>query len=410
VSAIRLEGVWKSNPRWSAGGRTVRGIVSRRVPLLARGRERRWAVRDVSLEVNPGESVGLIGVNGAGKSTLLRLASGLGQPTRGTIEVPERSASVLGFDAWFDLDLTGRENAVTALIVNGWEPSEARGLVPAVMEFAELESFEDAPVRTYSEGMKLRLAFGVVAQLEPEALLVDEVIAVGDLRFQRKCLDRIRKMRERGTSLLIATHALEQVADECDRAVWLQAGGLRSQGESAKVIAEYREAMAAATMERTPAAEEEESGELELRRNRFGTQELTIDAVNILGPQDTVTSEVTTGASLTVALRLGCRNGPVEDPIVGVTLHRVSDGVVCYDTSTEGDGIRLGKVDRELEVRLRFDHLDLLPGDYVIDAGLYRPEWDYAYDFHWNAYPLRVVGSQSEKGVFRPPHDWEVTR
>jgi homopolymeric O-antigen transport system ATP-binding protein len=407
---IRLEGVWKSYPRWSAGARTLRGIAVRRVPLLARGRDQRWALRDVSLDVGPGESVGLIGVNGAGKSTLLRLASGLGRPTLGTLELPERTASVLGFDSWFDLDLTGRENAITALIVNGWRSAEARALIPAVMEFAELESFEDAPVRTYSEGMKLRLAFGVVAQLEPEALLVDEVIAVGDLRFQRKCLDRIRDLREQGMSLLLASHALEQVAEECDRAVWLQAGSVRAQGDSAAVIAEYREAMAAATMERTPPPDQGGSDELELRRNRFGTQELTIDAVRLLGAQDAVTSEVKTSGSLTVAMRLNCRDGVVQDPIVGITIHRVSDGVVCYDTSTESDGIRLGTVRGGVDVRLRFHRLDLLPGDYVIDAGVYRPEWDYAYDFHWNAYPLRVVGGRGEKGVFRPPHEWAVTR
>ena len=408
--AILLEGIWKSYPRWSAGGRTVRGIASRRVPLLARGREQRWALRDVSLEVAPGESVGLIGVNGAGKSTLLRLSSGLGQPTRGSIELAERTAAVLGFDAWFDLDLTGRENAVTALMVNGFGPAEARALVPAVIEFAELESFADAPVRTYSEGMKLRLAFGVVAQLQPEALLIDEVIAVGDLRFQRKCLDHIRQMREQGMSVLLATHALEQVAEECDRAVWLQAGAVRAQGDSAAVIGEYRDAMAAATMERTPPAQEDDAGELELRRNRFGTQDLTIDSVSLLGPDGSTTSEVATGTSLTVALRISPRNGAVSDPIVGVAIHRVADGVVCYDTSTESDGISLGAVDGDVDVRLRFDRLDLLPGDYVIDAGAYRPDWDYAYDFHWNAYPLRVVGARSEKGVFRPPHDWEVTR
>jgi ABC-type polysaccharide/polyol phosphate transport system ATPase subunit len=169
VSAhVRLEQVWKSYPRWSGETRTLRGIVSRRVPLIARGSEgRHWALRDISLAAAPGESVGVIGPNGAGKSTLLRLASGLGRPTRGTIQVPARTASVLSFDSWFDLNLTGRENAMSALVVNGWRRSQARALIPSVIEFAELEGFADAPVRTYSEGMKLRLAFGVVAQLRP---------------------------------------------------------------------------------------------------------------------------------------------------------------------------------------------------------------------------------------------------
>jgi lipopolysaccharide transport system ATP-binding protein len=407
---VRIEGVWKSYPAWSAGGRTARAIVTRRIPLLARGSDRRWVLRDVSLEAAHGEAVGLIGQNGAGKSTLLRLSSGVGRVDRGTIRVPERTAAVLSFDSWFNLDLTGRENAMTALVVNGWRRAEARGLLPAVLEFAELEAFADAPVRTYSEGMKLRLAFGVVAQLEPEVLLIDEVISVGDLRFQQKCMDRLAEMRERGMTLIMASHGLEQVERECDRAVWLQAGGVRAYGTPADVIEEYRSAMASATLDRTPAAEAGSAGGLELRRNRFGNQEMTIDSVAMLSPDGIPVEELTSGRPLRVALRLSVADSRVDDPIVGVTIHRASDGVVCYDTSTESSGVRLGAVDGELGVDLEFERLDLLPGDYLLDVGVYRGDWEFAYDFHWQAYPLKVVGTQSDKGVFRPPHHWEVAR
>ncbi len=407
---VQLEGVWKSYPAWSAGSRTLRGIVSRRVPLLARGSDRRWVLRDVSLEAERGEGVGLIGQNGAGKSTLLRLASGLGRIDRGRIRLPARTASVLSFDSWFDLELTGRENAMTALVVNGWRRADARRLIPAVLDFAELEAFADAPVRTYSEGMKLRLAFGVVAQLEPEVLLIDEVIAVGDIRFQRKCMDRLREMRARGMTLIMASHGLEQVEAECDRALWLQAGGVRGKGEASRVVDEYRNAMASATLARTPAIEADGGGTLELRRNRFGTQEMTIDAVRMLSVEGAELSELTSGRALRISLRLTARGGAINDPIVGVAIHRAADGVVCYDTSTEASGLRLGTVEGELGVELEFERLDLLPGDYLIDVGVYRPDWEFAYDFHWQAYPLKVVGSQSDKGVFRPPHRWEVLR
>src|SRR3954470_5086323 len=202
VSAIAFHRVWKSYPRWPSGTRTVRALVTRRVPLLGRS-GRTWALSDVSFDVPAGGSLGLIGPNGAGKSTLLRLAAGLGRPTRGSVDRPDSTAAVLNFDSWFDGELTGRENAVTALVVNGWRRTQAKALLPAVLEFAELEDFADAPVRTYSEGMKLRLAFGVVAQLRPAALLIDEVIAVGDLRFQAKCMERIQDLRESGTTLLV---------------------------------------------------------------------------------------------------------------------------------------------------------------------------------------------------------------
>jgi lipopolysaccharide transport system ATP-binding protein len=280
--------------------------------------------------------------------------------------------------------------------------------VPAVLEFAELEGFAEAPVRTYSEGMKLRLAFGVVAQLEPSALLVDEVISVGDLRFQRRCLDRIRELREAGTSLLLASHALEQVEAECDRAVWLQAGSVRAIGDAPAVVASYREAMASATLDRTPGPGPDDSGPLELRRNRFGSQELTIEGVLLQGTDREEIAELRSGAPLTLSLRLSPADGPVADPIVGVTIHRAEDGVVCYDANTEADRVKLGTVSRERLVELSFDRLDLLPGDYVLDAGVYRPDWEYAYDFHWQAYPLRVVGRRGDRGVFRPPHGWRV--
>jgi lipopolysaccharide transport system ATP-binding protein len=406
---IRLEQVWKSYPRWSGETRTLRGIVSRRVPLMARDSDdRQWALRDVSLDAAPGESVGVIGPNGAGKSTLLRLASGLGRPTRGTIQVPARTASVLSFDSWFDLNLTGRENAMSALVVNGWRRSQARALIPSVIEFAELEGFADAPVRTYSEGMKLRLAFGVVAQLRPDALLVDEVMAVGDLRFQRKCLGRIRELRAEGTALILASHALEQLVEECDRVLWLQGGGVRAVGEAASVVAEYETAMYSTTIDRTPAPTGEQDEVLELRRNRWGTQEVTIDSVTLRGPDGATTDEIATGRGLTVSLRLSSHLESVSEPIVGFAIHRASDGVVCYDSSTAADGVRVGTVADAVTVELEFERLDLLPGEYLFDVGVYRSDWAFAFDFHWQAYPLRVVGGTAEKGVFRPPHRWEV--
>jgi homopolymeric O-antigen transport system ATP-binding protein len=410
VSSVSVNGVWKSYPRWSAGTRTLRGIVTRRLPLVARGQERRWVLSDVSLHAKPGESVGLIGPNGAGKSTLLRLVAGLGRPTRGTVERPGATAAVLNFDSWFDGELTGRENAVTALVVNGWRRAEANALLPAVLDFAELEDFADAPVRTYSEGMKLRLAFGVVAQLRPQALLIDEVIAVGDLRFQAKCMERIQELRDGGTTLIVASHDLDYIVANCDHALWLQAGAVRTSGDSAAVADEYRRAMQSATLDRTPAPSGEASGELELRRNRYGSQEATIDAVALRDRAGEAAAEIATGAELTIALTVSSRNGPVSDPIVGVAIHRVSDGVICYESSTESDHVRVGTLDGELCVELRFDRLDLLPGEYRLDAGLYRSDWEFAYDFHWQAYPLRVVGSQSDKGIFRPPHRWEVVR
>jgi lipopolysaccharide transport system ATP-binding protein len=407
VTALQLDGVWKAYPRWTASGRTVRSMLSKRVPALGAGGDQRWALRDVTLSVAPGESVGLIGQNGAGKSTLLRLAAGLSRPTRGALSLPADTASVLTLGESFDLNLTGSENALTAAMVGGLRRAAARARIAAIIEFAELESFADAPMRTYSEGMKLRLAFGVVAQVQPDALLLDEVIAVGDLRFQRKCMNRIQEMKEAGAAVLFASHALDQVTSECERAVWLEAGAVRAVGESAAVIAEYEEAMRSATIERTPAPEGDQPDGLELRRNRFGTQELTLEDVVLKDADGESATEIATGRPLAVSMRLENHGAPVVDPIVLVTVHRVADGVVCFTTTTENDGVGLGRVTGGRQVSVVLDRVDLVPGEYMVDIGVYESGWAYAYDLHWQAYPLRVRG-QSAPGVVRPASRWSV--
>src|SRR4051794_41742415 len=229
---IRFDSVWKGYPLWPSGQRTLRAIASRRSPLFLRNAEKRWALKDVSFEVAPGQSVGLIGGNGAGKSTLLRLAAGLGAPTRGKVRVDEHAAAVLSLGDTLHPSLTGSENAVTAAVIAGLSRAEARRRLPAMLEFAELEDVADAPLRTYSDGMRLRLAFSVVAQLEPQVLLVDEVLAVGDLRFQAKCLARVRELRESGTTVVMASHDLSLVRRECGQVAWLNAGHLVSYGEA----------------------------------------------------------------------------------------------------------------------------------------------------------------------------------
>jgi len=263
-------------------------------------------------------------------------------------------------------------------------------------------------VRTYSDGMKLRLAFGVVAQQRPDVLLLDEVIAVGDLRFQAKCLERIRELREGGTSVLFASHSLEHVISECDDAVWLHAGAVRAHGETEVVVARYREAMLSTTVQRTPPADTDAPGALELRRNRLGSQELTIDAVTLTGSDGRPTAEIATGGSLGVTLVVRRHDRTAGEPIVAVSVQRVRDNAVCLDSNTQADGVRIGSVDDATIVRLTYERVDLLPGDYVVEVGVYEPGWEYAYDTHLQAYPLTVVGQAEALGIFRAPHRWEV--
>ncbi len=198
------------------------------------------AVQEVSLEVGPGEALGLIGPNGAGKTTLLRLIAGVYRPDRGTVEVRGRRGTLLDLGGGFHPDLSGYENAEVSALVGGMSRREFAARIEGIAAFAELGEALDAPVRTYSAGMTLRLGFAVATALEPELLVVDEVLAVGDQRFAEKCLARVRELRARGAALIVAAHGLDLVAGLCDRVAWLDGGRVVQLGDAAEVCRAYR--------------------------------------------------------------------------------------------------------------------------------------------------------------------------
>jgi lipopolysaccharide transport system ATP-binding protein len=403
VSVLRVHGVWKSYPDWGRQPRTLRGVFAGRVPVLGRGkRPQRWALRDLSLDLATGGSLGVIGHNGSGKSTFLRLAAGLGRPTRGAIATHQDTAAVLSLGSSFDMQLTGEENAYTAALVAGMTKREARTRMASMLEFSELGEFVEYPVRTYSEGMKLRLAFGVVAALEPRLLILDEVLAVGDLAFRQKCQDRIDELRESGTSLVVASHSFEEIAANCDEVAWLHRGELRALGEAEAVIERYEQAARQATLERTPVGSPSEGG-LRLRENRFGSQEMTIESVD-LAPAGPLRS----GDPLRIRIGIRARDKAVDNPIVVVSLRRARDEAVVFDLSTQADGFSLGGAVEEAMVTLDLKHLDLLAGDYTIDVGVFEPDWSHAYDYHWQTYSLRIEGATGGKGLLAPAHRWEA--
>jgi len=365
VTALRAEGVWKQYSRWPGGERSLRNVLTGQVPLLGR-RGHAWALKDISFEVPAGGSLGVLGRNGAGKSTLLRLAAGLTRPTRGAVSADGETAAVLNLGDTFDATLSGRENALTAALVEGWTPAEAKALVPAIAEFAELEDHIDAPVRTYSDGMKMRLAFAVVAQLRPKLLLVDEVISVGDLAFQSKCMERIAEMRAAGTALVLASHDLGLIEHQCEHALWLEGGEPRAYGPASEVVAAYREAAHQRVLEQTPDS---------LPEGRVGTQQLTIENVEV--------------SPTRVALELVNHGEPVLDPIVEVELTR-DDDVLLLRTTTKDSGAALGRVTDRARVAVRFDRPP--PGRYAIDVGAYSNDWETTFDYQWHAFTLTVEG------------------
>ena len=396
--ALRFQRVWKSYPRWPSGTRTVRALVTRRLPLLGRS-GRTWALSDVSFDVPAGGSLAIVGANGAGKSTLLRLAAGLGAATRGTIAPPTDAAAVLSLGDTLDPALSGRENALTAALVDGWPLDEAKRLLAPIAAYAELEEQFDAPVRTYSDGMRVRLAFAVVAQARPAVLLVDEVISVGDLAFQARCAATIREMRRQGTTLVRASHDLDLVERECEHALWLDHGEARMLGAAGDVVSAYREEAHARVVAATPAPAAR-GGRLELQRERVGTQELTIDAVAI------EPAVVTRGERVGFRLELSNHGPPIDDPIVELKVTRAGDDTLCFHATTRDSGSSLGRVTNGATVSLALERVDLLPGAYTVDAAVYSDDWQTTYDYHWHGYDFTVAGDAPSRGLLSPPQRW----
>ena len=233
---IELEGVGK---RYFLHHK--RQLVAQRVASrLRRERESFWALRDVSLAVRAGESVGIIGPNGAGKSTLLGIAVGVTTPTEGRVRRGGRVAALLELGSGFHPDLTGRENIHLNAALLGYSRQQVRSSLEGIVQFADIPDFIDEPLRTYSTGMIARLGFSVAVHLDPDVLVLDEVLAVGDFEFQKKCMEKIAELHARGKTLLFVSHSAPAVESLCQRAVWLEEGRVRRDGPAAEVLAEYQ--------------------------------------------------------------------------------------------------------------------------------------------------------------------------
>ncbi|PYE55739.1 ABC transporter ATP-binding protein [Deinococcus yavapaiensis] len=373
-------------------------------------REEFWGLRDVSFEVAPGRMLGLVGHNGAGKSTLLRLVGGVGRPDEGRIRVHGRLRALLDLGAGFSPDFTGRENVFLSGVISGLTRQEVRRRFDDIVAFAELEAFIDQPLRTYSSGMQMRLAFSVAVHTDPEVLLIDEVLAVGDLAFQRKCLERVASIKASGCTIVLVSHDENQVRELCDEVAWLSGGVLAWHGETNAVMDAYVAEMNDRTRRLTPSPAvqeaEQEHGSLRLGDNRLGTQEAQISRVRLFSSRGRPTGEITSGEGLRVEIEYDAPK-LVPSPIFGVSVSR-EDGLVLYDVNTAATlGASVPDLHGRGRVTLTLDRVDLGSGQYFVDVGLFEREWAHAYDYHWHAYPL-AVAAPTDGGLVRAPHRWNV--
>jgi ABC-type polysaccharide/polyol phosphate transport system ATPase subunit len=358
--------------------------------------EDRWALRGVSLAIRPGTTVGLIGPNGAGKSTTLKLMARILVPDQGQVRVAGRLSALLELGAGFQVEYTGRENVFLNASLLGLSAREIRRRFDEIVAFAELEEHIDAPVRTYSSGMYMRLAFAVAAHIDPEIMLVDEILAVGDELFQRKCFEWLDRFQSRGGTIVMVTHNLGAVRDLCTEAAWIEGGLIRQLGAAEDVVNGYLDDV----RERIARAQEPGGGADPSRAP------LEIADVRLLNRKGEPAEQLTTGEPLTVEIAYVV-NGPVETPMFGVAIHR-NDGLYVYGTNTGNDGVRIGPLDRPGVVRLTYSSLPLMSGTYRVTVGTFTSQYANAVpvDHHERRYSFRVVSDSHEQGSLRLEHEW----
>jgi ABC-type polysaccharide/polyol phosphate transport system ATPase subunit len=389
------------------------------------------AVRHVSFAVPAGTTYGIIGRNGSGKSTMLKLVAGITKPTSGEVRVHGKISALLELGAGFHPEISGRENVFINGIMLGLTKREVARRFDEIVEFAELKDFIDAPVKTYSSGMYLRLAFAVAIHVDPDVLLVDEVLAVGDEGFTHKCLDKFAEFRRRGRTVLLVTHSLGLVERFCDEALWLDAGEARTAGDPRRVIGAYltdvqkgeeRELAAGDEKARVvaaqaagetgpaesspgePAAPEEPPADMfQATEGRWGSREMEIASVELVGEDGQAGHVFQTGER--VSIRLGIRAAqPIRDFVFGVGIFN-ADGVCCYGTNTSLEELQADELQGDGQVTFTLDGLDLVDGTYKIDVAAHRHD-GVPYDYHRLLYSFRMKSRVKDVGIYRPRHRW----
>jgi ABC-type polysaccharide/polyol phosphate transport system ATPase subunit len=405
------------------------------------------ALQGVSFTVPAGKTYGIIGRNGSGKSTALKLVAGITKPTSGTVNVRGRISALIELGAGFHPEISGRENVFINGIMLGLTKREVAQRFDEIVEFAEMENFIDAPVKTYSSGMYMRLGFAVAIHVDPDVLLVDEVLAVGDEGFTHKCLDKFGEFKRRGKTILLVTHALGLVERFCDEALWLDHGKVRGAGDPKRVVGAYlidverseerelaqAEARAHASSQGSeagshgpevsggiptlggagdtePAAEGEEPAVVQdmtqAVEGRWGSREIEIVGVALKGADGEAAHIFQSGEPVSIHLAVRAHQ-PHDDFVFGIGLYS-ADGVTCYGTNTQLEDFKSDRISGDGEVVLRIESLDLVEGTYKLDVAVHKRD-GYPFDYHRLLYTFRVKTRTREVGIYRPRHTWSFS-
>ena len=379
------------------------------------------ALTDVSFTVPKGSTYGVIGRNGSGKSTALKLVAGITKPTGGVVRVDGRISALIELGAGFHPEISGRENVFINGIMLGLTKRQIQERFDEIVEFAELREFIDAPVKTYSSGMYMRLGFAVAIHVDPDVLLVDEVLAVGDEGFTHKCLDKFSEFRRRGKTILLVTHSLNLVERFCDEALWLDAGRAQTHGDPKRVVGAYLTAVeqgeeqlmvettaravesAAPPGADVPQPQDLTTNMFQATEGRWGSREIEITDVVLRDAAGQPSHVFHSGEPLSIVLRLRAQQ-PTDDVVFGIGVFN-AEGVCCYGTNTFIEEMNPAALNGDAEATFAIDALDLVEGTYKLDVAVHKRD-GYPYDYHRLLYTFRVKSRTHDVGIYRPRHKW----
>ncbi len=379
----------------------------RLLQMLSRGRRRYyrefWALKNVSFTVGHGECLGVIGRNGSGKSTLLQLVCGTLNPSLGDVSVQGRVAALLELGAGFNPEFSGRENVFLSAAVNGLSREEIASRFEEIVEFSGVRNFIDQPVKTYSSGMYVRLAFSIATSVDPDILVIDEALSVGDGEFSRKSFDRIMKLKEQGTTILFCSHSLYQVEAFCDRAVWLEGGQPMVSGQAGEVVSAYNDFL---DRQNNVSSLEDISTYSAPVQQQSGVARLTSTQVWVEGEPPSREIGVESKKSTLYVKAAFSMGSKASAPSIGITITDVAiQTITSAGTHIDGFEIYQDKNDQG-EVILKLPRLPLLKGDFLVNVYLLCERGIHIYDQALAVARIHVRQNDLEQGVVSVPHEW----
>jgi len=407
VNAIEVNNVWKKFKIPHEKRDTLVENVAGFIKGEKAAYEEFWVLKDINFNVKEGECLGIIGENGSGKSTLLRIISNILPINKGNVKVRGGIGPFLELGTGFRGDLTAKENVYLYGHIMGLKKKQIDNVIDNIFEFAELERFKDMKLKDFSSGMSMRLAFSTAIATNPDILLIDEVLAVGDESFRRKCMDKIMEFKSEGKTIVFVSHSLASVKNLCDKGIWLNDGVIETQGSVEKVVGFYLESIR--KKEEKELLKEHKKTEEEKQKDRWGSGEIEITDVKFFNKEGKECHVFETGDNMVVRMKYMAHK-EIKNPIFQVQIIRNDNTFIC-GMNTERDNIKISTLPRKGKIDLVFDNLSLLKGVYFFNVGILS-NWDGPhYDYHDKLYKVIIKSKKCDgAGIFVNRHKWIIKK